>query len=98
MTNHELDVITRNWVGHIATDEDVRTALNDVLNLKKGVNAAMARLINKTVVPKKPVKAADVPRIIEITSKMFKGGRLPETSTTNFGILQQSGGHPVEDQ
>jgi hypothetical protein len=63
MTNKDIDRISRSWVGHIATNPDVRNQMNTILNKGPKGNEEMADLINSTVVPKDNVGADDVPLI-----------------------------------
>jgi hypothetical protein len=98
MTNEEILQITRSWVGHVATDQDVRKEMNRILKLPTGANAAMARLINKTVDPATRIKAKDVPKIVAVTKLMYRGKRKPTSPSSNFSILNEGGGDwPIED-
>jgi hypothetical protein len=73
-----IDSISRSWVGHIASNPELREQVNEILLLRRGANAKLADLINKTVGPKKKVKAEDVRKIKKRVNEMFAPGDQPK--------------------
>jgi hypothetical protein len=81
MTNAEIERVSRSWIGHLATDPQVREKLS-----KAHTDAEKARLINETVIPKDKVEAKDVPEIARHVKMMIVEGKEPHP-TQNFQIL-----------
>lgn len=86
MTDEEVDRISRSWVGHIGTSMVVREAML----LVGSNNAALAALINETVVPKNDVQPEDIPAIQACVAVMFVESEQPDPDDGQ-GILQYTG-------
>lgn len=85
MTKDELTRVSRNFVGHIATDPEAREAMNTA----RGDKTAMAKVINKYVDPKVSVTEADVDDIQNRVDQMYvpenQAAVPPDQSLTQIG-------------
>lgn len=99
MTPNEIQSVARSWVGHISTDQNVRTQMAALLTQYGGVgqqgqpnparDAAWADLINQTLVPSPNVQPADVPGIRQATSDL-----LAATSLISPEVFHACGQYP----
>jgi hypothetical protein len=76
----DIDGITRSWVGHLATNPQVREKL-----LGAQSNVQIANLINETVMPQNRVQPEDVPDIMALAQLMIVQGDVPPPG--NFQIV-----------
>jgi hypothetical protein len=81
MTKGEIERVSRSWIGHLATDPEVREKL-----ARARSDAEVANLINETVTPKETVAAEDVPAIKRHVAMMIVEGKEPDPSH-DFQIL-----------
>jgi hypothetical protein len=65
MRESELDRVSRSFAGHLITNPALRKAVHDAYRTagRSTPEARVAKIINKTIAPKTPVKEADVPKI-----------------------------------
>lgn len=81
MTNAEIERVSRSWIGHLATNPQVREKLS-----KARSDAEIASLINETVMPEDKVEANHVPAIGLHVRMMMVESNEPHP-TQNFQIL-----------
>jgi hypothetical protein len=81
MTKADIERVSRSWIGHLATDPQVREKLSRARS-----DADTASLINETVIPKEKVEAKDVPAIARHVQTMMVEGKEPDPSH-DFQIL-----------
>jgi ribosomal protein L19E len=81
MTNADIERVSRSWIGHLATNPQVREKLS-----KARSDDDIASLINDTVIPKDKVEATDVPAIARHVQMMMVEVKEPHP-LQNFQIL-----------
>jgi hypothetical protein len=81
MTKADIERVSRSWIGHLATNPQVREKLSTA-----HTDADVAHLINETVVPKDKVEAQHVVAIKQHVQRMMVEGKVPDP-LENFQIL-----------